>query len=108
MFKLQSSEVKKDPSGQIMLAQPNLRRDLDQKIINQEMYRKLTIECGKRCMDYESQQSGLTNGEKLCLNRCASKFMQLKTVVHKKIEYDERVEMPPILYGQNISYPDIK
>jgi len=72
-----------------------------------ELFRKLTIECGKRCIDYQNLSTDLQNSERLCLNRCAGKFMQMKIEIVKKIEFDEKVEMPPALYAQNLPFPNI-
>ena len=82
---------------------------LDEKFIQEEMYRRIALECGQRCFDYNTRSSlnndknsYLSSGEQVCFSRCYSKFMIVKELIDKKIEVDLKVEMPPILYNQNI------
>eukprot|EP00347_Sterkiella_histriomuscorum_P015669 403356146 len=45
-------------------------------------------------------QHQLGYGEQLCLNRCVSKFMNVKEIVDHKLK--ENLEFPPILFNQNL------
>lgn len=48
--------------------------------------------------NYEGIKIG--QGEQVCLNRCIGKLMNVKELVDNKIK--DHVEMPPILYNQNL------
>lgn len=96
---LLAPKVTKNSDGKITIPEPQFRKELDAKTLNNELYRKVAIECGKRCIDYRNLTDELQSSEKLCMNRCNGKFMQMRTEIIKKVEFDDKVEMPPVLYG---------
>ena len=75
-IKLVAPELNKE-DGVISLKKPKFKVPLDDNLMQQELFRQLTSECGKKCIDY-SQGTQMSNGEMLCVNRCYSKFMNIK------------------------------
>jgi hypothetical protein len=75
-IKLIAPDLNKE-DGVILQKKPKFKVPLEDSTIQQELNRQLTSECGKKCIDY-TQGTQMSNGEKLCVNRCYSKFMNLK------------------------------
>ena len=76
-IKLVAPELNKSEDGVIQQKTPKFKVPLDDNLIKQEMFSSLTSECGKKCIDY-SKGNKMSNGEMLCVNRCFSKFMNIK------------------------------
>ena len=75
-IKLVAPDLNKE-DGVITQRKPMFKVPLQDSILQQELFRQLTSECGKKCIDY-SHGNQMSNGEKLCVNRCYSKFMNIK------------------------------
>ena len=81
------------------------KRELPQSLIDNEFNRKMALECGKRCFTFKYEGEKLLKiqpAEELCLNRCIGKLMNVKEVVDEKLIQKNLVELPPILYNQNL------
>ena len=97
------------------------KKELSDWKIQQELYARVALECGKRCLmvkpklssedqqllqemradqQYDKRNYPLSYGEQLCTSRCVSKFKNVKEVADGKLK--DQIEMPPILFNQNL------
>ena len=56
-----------------------------------EMMRKMSLECGRRCIEYQTGAINFSNEEEVCINRCVSKMAGMRDLLEKHIQ---EVETP--------------
>ena len=60
----------------------------DDLFVKRELLRGVGILCGEKCLSYEKDEKftvgnlvKMSNGEQLCMNRCANKFYNAKVAI---------------------------
>jgi len=63
----------------------------------QEFQRKMALECSRRCLAFQSGKADLNAAEKLCVNRCIGKMMNVREVVDGKLKNE--IDPKPIIFN---------
>ena len=95
---------KPNPKDQEEKKEVKFRVPIPQSRIDAELYRRVALECSKRCIysncDYELdilmaesqgkpapiEQTALNESEKICAVRCINKYMEVKDVTDAKVK----------------------
>ncbi|XP_067936142.1 mitochondrial import inner membrane translocase subunit Tim10-like [Watersipora subatra] len=65
-------------------AQAKLLENLELEMMA-DMYNRMTAACQKKCVPPKYNDSELTKGESVCIDRCVAKFMDVHDRIGKKL-----------------------
>ncbi|UJR13352.1 hypothetical protein I4U23_000370 [Adineta vaga] len=70
----------------------------------QDLYKRMTTACHKKCVIPRYKDSELSKGESVCIDRCVAKYMEVHDRIGKQLT-SMTLQQQPTLQGQQATDP---